>query len=187
MWSKFNDMAKTAGKNRVFLAGLFLVGGTTQLLAATAAQCEAALRTRAPQPEINFGSMMEYGAGTVTVSPGGARSATGGVVLLGGTPTAARFRVRVNRSGCFGINPLCISLPDTDLTEPGSDTMRMTNYKIDVPALGISDAALPTQIDLPDRTWVDVDVGANIPVSSGQTAGSYTANYTITFTYLNCP
>jgi hypothetical protein len=63
----------------------------------------------------------------------------------------------------------------------------MTNYVIDVPALGVSGASLPTQIDLPGRTWTDVYIGADLPVSAGQTAASYAATYTITFTYLNCP
>lgn len=176
---------KSVGKSILLLTALFLIGSTTQLLAATAAQCEARLNLQSNQPDINFGDFMEYGAGTVTVAPGGARSATGGVVLLGGTVSAARFRIRVNQDGCFGINPLCVSVPDTPLTGPGTP-MVMTNYMIDIPVLSIT-ASLPTQIDLPDRTWVDVDLGADLPVSAGQAAGDYSAAYNVTFTYIGCP
>lgn len=185
MPSEINYKTNRAGKVSALLAALLFFGYTSPLLAATEAQCESRLNVQATQPDINFGDMMEYGAGTVTVTPASARSATGGVVLLGGTVSAAVFRIRVNQNGCFNINNLCISVPDTPLTGPGSP-MAMTNYVIDIPALGIA-ASLPTSIDLPNRTWVDVYIGADLPVGAGQAAGDYSATYTATFTYLGCP
>ena len=185
MRSKFKDKTKAAGKSIMLLTALFLIGSTTQLLAATAAECEARLNLQSNQPDINFGDMMEYGAGTVTVTPGGARSATGGVVLFGGTVNAAVFRVRVNQNGCFGINPLCVTLPDTALTGPGTP-MTMTNITIDIPQTGDS-GTLPLQIDLPDRTWVNVNIGADLNVGAGQAAGDYSGSFDITVTYLGCP
>lgn len=169
----------------MLLAMLYLFDSITPLLAATPTECEARLNLQSNQSDINFGDMMEYGAGTVTVTPGGARSATGGVVLLGGTVNAAVFRIRVNENGCYGINPLCITLPDTPLTGPGTD-MTMTNIVVEIPELSFS-GTLPTQIDLPDRNWVDVYIGADLNVAAAQTAGDYSGAFNVTFTYFNCP
>jgi hypothetical protein len=184
MWSEFNDKTKTAGTSIMLLAVLCLFDSISPLLAATPAECEARLNLQSNQPDINFGTMMEYGAGTVTVTPGGARSATGGVVLLGGTVNAARFRIRVNQDACIQ-NPLCITLPDTPLTGPGTD-MPMTNIVVDIPQIPFA-GTLPTQINLPERTWVDVYIGADLNVNAGQAAGNYSGTFDVTFTYLNCP
>ena len=184
MWSEFNENTKTAAKSIMLLALLCLFDSVSPLSAATPAECEARLNLRSTQPDINFGDLMEYGAGTVTVTPGGARSATGGVVLLGGTVNAAVFRIRVNRSGCYGINPLCITLPDTPLTGPGTD-MTMTNIVVDIPELSFS-GTLPAQIDLPERNWIDVYVGADLNVAAGQTAGDYSTTFNVTFSYFSC-
>lgn len=169
----------------MLLTALSLIGSTTQLLAATAAECETRFNLQSNQSDINFGDMMEYGAGTVTVTPGGARSATGGVVLLGGTVNAAVFRIRVNQNGCFGINPLCVTLPDTPLTGPGTN-MTMTNVIVDIPQISFT-GTLPAQIDLPDRTWVNVNIGADLNVNTGQAEGNYSGAFNVTFTYLGCP
>jgi len=173
---------KRVEKISTLLAALFVLGGASPLLAATLnpAECDAALEFRnAPPREISFGDLMEYGSGTVTITPAGSRSATGSVVLLGGTPQAERFRIRLNISN-QDVCPydLCISVPDSTIDEGGGDQMTITNF--------VTSPAFPYS-GLTTRGNLDINIGGDLLVNSGQTAADYSGNFNVTFSYQICP
>lgn len=124
--------------------------------------------------DMNFGNVAVRSSapGTVVLTPGGTRSATGGVTLptTAGTVTAASFTV----SGTSGYT-YTITLPSTPLTiTSGSNTMTVTTF-----------TSSPTPTGTLTGGSETLTVGATLNVSAGQPAGTYVSGtpFNVTVNY----
>lgn len=127
------------------------------------------------QQDIHFGNFVSTTGGTVTIATDGSRTATGGVVLAGGSPAAGIYEVNSTLAGCE-VYPVKIKLPNTTtLTEPIGSTMAVINF-ISFPA---------TSFILTPGIPQLVEIGADITVLAAQAGGTYVtlASYSITFRY----
>lgn len=122
---------------------------------------------------INFGEFDASTGGTVTIATDGTRTATGGIILTGGTTTAAIFEVNSSLPGCEAY-PVTIKAPNnTTLTEPLGSTL-VANGFTTLPASGFT--IIPGTPTL-------VEVGADLTVPAAQAGGTYDtlAPFTLTF------
>ena len=115
---------------------------------------------------LEFGDILNGAANTVTISPASVQSATDGTQLIGGTVQAASFDVTGDPSRAY-----TVSLPvSTTVTGPGP-AMTVNNFTHNSGgALGV--AGTDT-----------FNVGADLIVANGQTAGAYTGTFTVTVNY----
>lgn len=120
---------------------------------------------------LSFGSFVAGSGGTLTVSPGGARAPSGGVVAVGqgSSYSAASFRVTGTANASY-----TLTLPDngTVVLSDGSHTMALNNFLSSPPTGLLSGGG--TQV---------IQVGATLTVGSGQPAGNYTGTFAITVNY----
>jgi spore coat protein U-like protein len=126
--------------------------------------------------DLAFGSFAASAtAGTVTVSPNGARTFTGGVAAAGGTPTAAKFNV----TGEAGLT-YAITLGGTAQLTSGANTMAFTSIS-DVTASAI------TSTNVSSGTLTggaqSIYVGGVLAVGAAQVAGTYSGTVTATVDY----
>ena len=113
---------------------------------------------------LSFGTFTSNSAGTVTVAVTGIRTATGGVLLLGGTVRQAAFDITGCADSAFSI----ILPPDSTLTF-GADTMTVTaftSYPVGSGILDVNGAGT-------------LQFGATLNVAFPQTEGSYTGTYPV--------
>jgi len=117
-----------------------------------------------------FGKFSAGSGGTVVMNTAGARSKTGGVVLLSGTAgSAAAFDVTGDGSATYAI------------TLPGSATVTHTDT--------VTNMSIGTFASNPSATGTlsagaqTVNVGATLTVASAQTAGSYSGTFTVSVEY----
>ncbi len=116
---------------------------------------------------MDFGTMVTTGtAGTVTVTPAGARSSVN-VDLLGGVPAAASFNV----TGKVG-QAYFITLPSSTTLSSGGNTMTVDTFNHDA-------GATPTLVGGSDT----FNVGATLHVGATQAAGTYSGPFSVTVTY----
>ena len=117
---------------------------------------------------LEFGDILNSAANTVTVSAAGARSATDGTQLIGGTVQAASFNVTGDGSRAY-----TITLPaSATVTGPGAATMTVDTFTHDAGGA----PALTAGAD-------SFNVGANLTVANGQAAGAYTGTFAVTVNY----
>jgi len=117
---------------------------------------------------LEFGDILNGAANTVTVSAAGARSATDGTQLIGGTVQAASFNVTGDGSRAY-----TITLPaSATVTGPGAATMTVDTFTHDAGGA----PALTAGAD-------SFNVGANLTVANGQAAGAYTGTFAVTVNY----
>ena len=117
--------------------------------------------------DMDFGTMVTTGtAGTVTVTPAGARSSVN-VDLFGGTPAAASFDV----TGASGAN-YSITLPSSATLSSGGNTMTIDTFTDDA-------GATPTLSGGSDT----FNVGATLNVGATQAAGTYSGTFSVTVNY----
>lgn len=121
---------------------------------------------------LSFGKFAAASAGSVTISPAGVRSATGGVVLLGSDGgAAAQFTVSGDSSLTYDI-----ILPVdgvVSLTAAGGQTLPVrafTSSPSGTGQLGIGGSQT-------------LRVGATLDVGSGQAQGAYTGSFEVTVNY----
>lgn len=106
-------------------------------------------------------------AGTVVVATTGARTVTGGVTTLGGSPTAASYNVTGQGSSAY-----TITLPSsTTLSGPGT-AMTANNF--------VDDAGASPTLSAGSGSF---NVGATLNVNANQVAGDYSGTYTVTVSY----
>lgn len=138
------------------------------------ANCDASL-VITPTQTLQFGSMVGTTAGTVTVDTTGARTATGGVVLVtGGTVSAASFTMSTVPYNCNGRALAVVTAgPTATLTHSTLPAVTMTvdTFVTNPAAGGAFDDTIP------------LTVGATLNVSTGQQAGSYQGTYDVTVTF----
>ncbi len=116
---------------------------------------------------MDFGTMVPTGtAGTVTVTPAGARSSVD-VDLLGGTSAAASFDV----TGDGGAN-YSITLPSSATLSSGGNTRTIDTFTDDA-------GATPTLVGGSDT----FNVGATLNVGATQASGTYSGTFSVTVNY----
>lgn len=135
--------------------------------------------------DLEFGQIMasSTAAGSVTVSPSGARSAGGGATLAGGTVTAGEFTGFGTRNQ---IVVFSFGAPSVTLTRvSGTQTMTVDSFTLGATSAdGLNDlgnsgrwriTALNGQFRMP--------IGATLRVGAGQAPGDYEGTYTLTAIY----
>lgn len=115
---------------------------------------------------LNFGTIAGNGAGTVIVTPGGARSFTGGVVGTAAAFAAGTFNVTGTGGATFA------------MTYPGSFNVS-ANAGANTMAVTVNGAATGT---LSGGT-ASFPVGGTLTVGAAQAAGAYTGTYSMTVEY----
>ncbi len=118
--------------------------------------------------DMDFGTMVPTGtAGTVTVTPAGARSSVN-VDLLGGVPAAASFDMTGKGSANYSI-----ILPSSTTLTSGANTMTVDTFTHDA-------GASPR---LPPGGSETFNVGATLNVGATQAAGTYSGTFDMTVNY----
>jgi hypothetical protein len=146
-----------------------LVALVCALMAASV--CWAAVIAISNTQGLAFGKFVAGSGGTVTVSPGGVRSASGGVVLVpSDVGTAAQFAVSGDANLTYAI-----SLPADGTVSLASGTNNMAvNAFTSSPSLTGTLGAGGTQT---------LSVGATLSVGSNQATGSYSGAFDVTVNY----
>ena len=123
---------------------------------------------------LNFGEFAAGTGGTVVLTTGGAASATGDVVLTGGTSTAAQFTVTGQTDASFSIG-----IADDDLTHTDTVTTMALATTHDLDGTSEDDPASGT-LTLGTQT---IYVGGTLTVTNAQTTGVYSGTITATVNY----
>lgn len=122
---------------------------------------------------LSFGRFAAGSGGSVVIAFSGARSATGGAVLISSGPgTAARFEVSGDPNLTYSV-----TLPangTASLSRAGANAMPLTNFSS---SLGASSGLLNA---LGRQT---LTVGASLSVGAGQPSGSYSGSFTVYVDY----
>ena len=113
---------------------------------------------------LNFGTIAGNTAGSVTVTPGGARSFTGGVVGTAAAFTAGTFNVTGTGAATFAM-----TYPASFNVVSGANTMAVT----------VTGAATGTL----SGGAVTFPVGGTLTVGAAQAAGAYAGTYSMTVEY----
>ena len=123
---------------------------------------------------LNFGEFAAGTGGTVVLTTGGAASATGDVVLTGGTATAAQFTVTGQADASFSIG-----IADDDLTHTDNVTTMALATTHDLDGTSQDNPASGT---LTSGTQT-IYVGGTLTVGNAQTTGVYSGTITATVNY----
>jgi hypothetical protein len=127
-----------------------------------------------------FGSFAAGTGGTVTVSPAGVRTKTGGVVLVSsGAGSSSRFNVRGFTFPTNHTHTYSITLPanGTVTITSGGNSMAVNNF-VSTPPAGVSTGTLA--VGTQTQT---LNVGATLTVGSGQAPGNYSGTFTVTVVF----
>ena len=121
---------------------------------------------------LSFGKFAEVSSGSVTISPTGARSATGGVVLVSsGGGSAAQFTVSGDPNLTYSTNL------------PGNGTASLTNGDGQTMALNNFSSSPGTVGQLSVTGNQTLSVGATLNVGSNQAAGDYSGTFDVMVNY----
>jgi len=124
---------------------------------------------------LNFGAFTAGAGGTVTITPAGARSATGSVSLIPGIAAESEGRLSI-----FGSTGVLIDVnltnPVFTIDDPGAGApMNVGNFDIDGGGSSVS-------VTLPSTTSI-FPIGATLTVPAAQPGGLYTGIYTVMAEY----
>lgn len=157
------------------------LGAAGSALAATATATSTSVVVTpiaiAKSVDLSFGTIAGGATtGTVTLTPGGTRSFTGGAVAAGGSPAAAKFDVTGSGTLTYSIDMTGTS---TSLTS-GSDTMSFT-------AISDTSASAKTSGTVASGALTagaqSIYVGGVLSVGVNQNAGNYTGNISVAVNY----
>ncbi|MHB0969426.1 MAG: DUF4402 domain-containing protein [Thermoanaerobaculia bacterium] len=127
-----------------------------------------------------FGDMLQPTlAGTVTVSPAGARTASGSITLLGSTVSAAGFFVDSNP----GNRRFWVVVPSSVTISAGAATMTVTNFQTNVanPANCVTTGApAPGPPGQCPNTSYNLSLGGTLNVGAAQAPGLYSGTFSVT-------
>lgn len=155
----------------VTLAAVTTLGARAYAATATAdakAEIVAALDIT-KETDLDFAQVVAGGTdGTVIMTPGGVRSATGGTTLGNGPGSAASFHVTGAANATYAI-----TLPSSVTLESGLNTMLVDTFTSD-----------PTPTGTLDGTGNQtLNVGATLHVPTGQATGNYSHSFDVTVAY----
>ena len=132
--------------------------------------------------ELEFGSLLAgTTAGTVTVSPGGVRTKTGGVMLVGGLVQPARFAGRgtVNQTVLISLT----ASPSTLQRVGGTETMRLDQLTIgSTPTVVLTTTPQAFRITSPTGIF-NFPMGGRLSVAANQAPGDYSGTFNVTLNY----
>lgn len=167
------------GLNSFIALGTALIAivGITDVASAASGSANGRARTLRPlvlnnTVALDFGRLVAgTTGGTVTINPRtDARTRTGGVTLLGGTPTAARFTA----TGTPAVNAFITIGPAPVLQRiSGTETMALSNMTLN----GVRTRRIPASGVL------DLRVGGRLNVGANQRDGIYTGSFSLTVDY----
>ena len=125
-------------------------------------------------------------AGTVTVSPAGVRTATGGAILAGGSPTAAAFAGRGTRNQQIRISFDTSAITLNRLS--GGASMIVDTFTLQaLTANGLTQIGAgngPPRYRITSSTGLySFTVGARLNVGANQAGGFYTGTFNMTADY----
>jgi hypothetical protein len=159
----------------LLVVSLFSVAAFGQ--ASDSATADATARVLTPisianSSDLNFGSLISGPvAGTVTISPAGARTSGGGVTLVNSSFSAAAFDV----SG-EPLTPYTITLPSSITIVHSTNStysMAVNTFTSNPSGSGTLDSTGGQQLN----------VGAKLQVGASQPTGLYTGTFNVTVTY----
>ncbi len=161
---------------RTLVPTLLVLGTLPTFAQAPTASASATASAKIYQPisiqkltDLNFGAMIATpAAGSVVVSPAGARSASGGAVLASAAGvSAASFQVAGEPNTTFSVG-----LPSSIQLTSGSNSMTVSNFLTDSAAY------------LLDATGNHaLSVGATLDMAANQAAGLYSGSFSVTVAY----
>lgn len=143
----------------------------TLLVLGLAAGHASAAKSLSTTGNMAFGRIAAGSGGTVTISIGGARSRTGGVVLLSSSAAAASFAI----SGTGNDNKVFIvTLPANGVVRltAGADSMALNTFTTSYPSGGLLGAGVPS-----------FTVGATMTVAPNQRPASYSGTFPVTLEF----
>lgn len=145
-----------------FLAAAFLVG-------------EARAGNIVKTQDLTFGGFVAGNGGSVTISPGGARTASGDVTLLNSGASSNFSAASFDVSG-MGLAKYSIALPSDNsvsLVNSQGNSMSLTSFTSSPSGSG--------QLSITGTQTLAV--GATLVVGGGQPPGSYTGSFSVTVTF----
>jgi hypothetical protein len=164
---------------RLAVLGLAIAGSGSAIAASAVATSTSTVVTPiniTKSADLAFGSFAAGAApGTVTVTPGGARTAGGGVTAVASTATAAKFDV----TGLAGMG-YSIDVAATTLSDGSGNSMTLTPIS-DLTA-SASTANTVTTGTLTGGAQ-SIYVGGVLAVAANQAAGTYSGSVTTTVNY----
>lgn len=122
---------------------------------------------------LSFGRFVAGAGGSITVSPSGARSSTGGVTLLSSPASAATF-TNTDTAPSRASNVVAITLPsDGSVTlASGANRMSLTKFTSNPAGTGVMSGGS-----------LSISVGATLTVGANQPRGSYSGSIPVTIQY----
>jgi hypothetical protein len=133
--------------------------------------------------DLDFGVILSGGtAGTIVVTPAGARTATGGVTLVGNSHHPAEF---AGRKPVGGNPPVRISVGSNtiQLTGPGAP-MTVSLFRGNTnPTTPFTTNARNYQVNPTVAGAFELRVGATLNVNANQAPGTYTGTWTLTLDF----
>ena len=128
-----------------------------------------AARNISTSANMAFGRFVAASGGSVTVGSGGARSRTGGVILLASSAAAAGFTITGNDN-----RVTVLTLPANGAVSlvSGAHQIPMTNFTSSLPAGGVLASGIKA-----------VTVGATLQVAPSQATGNYAGTFQVTIDY----
>lgn len=154
-----------------FIVTIFCVV-IAQTIHAAPPDCPATLTANLTQ-DLDFGDYVGTNGGTITIDTAGARTETGGVILVGGTTTAATYVFSNSDSRCLNRWIKITAIPNS-ITISGPASMTVNNFITSAAADGDKFKISTTNT---------VTIGADLITNNAQTQGPYTGNFTIDFNY----
>ena len=114
---------------------------------------------------LNFGKVATSSApGSVTISPSGVKSTSGGVIDLGKNHREAEFRITGPDNAL-----VIVTLPTTATVSGGGGTGTLTNFTMN----------LSNPIDLGRRGRVNISVGATLNLGTHLPGADYSGSFTV--------
>jgi hypothetical protein len=149
--------------------GLRLAGACALLIGANALHAQSLANT----VPLSFGAFTAGSGGTLTVTPVGSRTKTGGVMLVsqGGVATAAQFMISGTPNAMFNIT---LPADGSVVLSSGSDTMALDGFVAGTPA--------PMRVLSGGGTHT-LSIGATMTVAPMQAPGNYSGTFNLTVNY----
>lgn len=161
----FRHICAVALLAAAFVLSPSLVGGTVGHVLPGWGQAQAQSVNITERRELNFGKVATSSTpGTVTISPSGGKSTTGGVIDLGKNHREARFRITGPDDAI-----VIVTLPTTATVTGGGGSGTLSNFVMDP----------PNPINLGRRGRANITVGATLNLGTNLPAADYTGNFTV--------
>jgi hypothetical protein len=161
-------------KSLVVVISLLFFSGTASAATGSATATVVTVRplTLVKTDDLDFGSLIPSArAGTVIINPTtDARTATGGVTVAGGSPSAAKF-VALGLLNIYSNVTLPTSI--TLARNGGGASMTVSAITTNGPAARV----------FPGTSILDVRIGGTLNVAANQQAGDYSGQFSVTVVY----